>query len=122
MNLRPTDYESVALPLSYTGNEKNLTLLLPRFTALIYKPELGSNKLDPNVRARLIKELKSPWRGLRRALWIAFAGSSGIGLFVMIVRNISGEIVSLNDAGIQVCAFAFFSFLLFIDRQRNDAK
>ncbi len=85
---------------------------------MIDKPDQVS-KLDPSLRAKLLKELDSPWRGLRRGLWIAFAGSSGIGLFVMLARSISGYQVSLSDLGIQITALSFFVFLLFIDRQRS---
>ena len=118
MNLRPTDYESVALPLSYTGSKRNLTLLLVLFDQLTNTsgPE---SKLDPQLRSRLMKEFKSPFRGVRRVVWIALFGSSCIGLLVMSIRASSGEIVPLSDAGIQVSAITLFGCLLFFDRQRN---
>ncbi|MBM5794322.1 MAG: DUF3493 domain-containing protein, partial [Cyanobacteria bacterium K_DeepCast_0m_m1_088] len=31
--------------------------------------------MDPALRARLLQEAKTPWRGLRRGLWLAFTAS-----------------------------------------------
>ena len=41
---------------------------------------MPDSNLDPNVRARLLKETKNPYRGLRRAVWIALFGSAALGL------------------------------------------
>ena len=119
MNLRPTDYESVALPLSYTGSRRNLTLWFVLLDLLTNNSGPDS-KLDPKFRSRLMKEFKSPFRGLRRVIWIALFGSSGIGLCIMSLRAISGEIVPLNDIGIQIGSLLLFSLLLFYDRRKNN--
>ncbi len=82
-------------------------------------PEKMGSKLDPALRERLLKESKSPLRGLRRGIWIALFGSATIGLFIMTARSASGESVSLSDASIQIGAFLLFSFLLWLDRPRR---
>tara|TARA_Y100001968_G_scaffold149340_1_gene136571 strand:+ start:737 stop:961 length:225 start_codon:yes stop_codon:yes gene_type:complete len=72
--------------------------------------------LDPNLRARLLKETKNPYRGLRRALWIALFGSAALGLFVMVTNIIAGDTVSINDFAIQTSALVILGFLLLKDR------
>ncbi len=74
--------------------------------------------MDPNVRARLIKESQSPFQGLRRVVWIALFGSSFIGIFVMSIRASSGENVPLSDAGIQLGALLLFGSLLVFDKKK----
>ena len=81
------------------------------------KPE---SNLDPNLRARLLKESKNPYRGLRRALWIALFGSAALGLFIMLTNIIAGDNVSINDLAIQISALLILGFLLFKDRSKND--
>jgi len=79
----------------------------------------GSN-LDPNLRARLLKESKTPYRGLRRAVWIALFGSAALGLFIMFTNIIAGDKVSINDLAIQSSALLILGFLLFKDRNKSD--
>ena len=79
------------------------------------KPE---SNLDPNLRARLLKETKNPYRGLRRAVWIALFGSAALGLFIMLTNIIAGDTVSINDLLIQTSALLIFGFLIFKDRNK----
>ena len=72
--------------------------------------------LDPALRARLLQEAKTPWRGLRRALWLAFTASAAVGLATMALRASSGDAVALSDLGIQVGALVLFGGLLWRDR------
>ena len=81
------------------------------------KPE---SNLDPNLRARLLKETKNPYRGLRRALWIALFGSAALGLFIMVTNIIAGDTVSINDLAIQISALVILGFLLFKDRSKEE--
>jgi hypothetical protein len=118
LNLRPTDYESVALPLSYTGIQGKLAFSIP-----LALPPLGSEapsprRLDPAVAARLRRELQTPWRGLRRALWLALAASGGVGLAAMALRLASGQEVGSVDLLIQLAALVLFAGLLWFDRDR----
>ena len=72
--------------------------------------------LDPNLKARLLKETKNPYRGLRRAVWIALFGSAALGFFIMITNLIAGDTVSINDLAIQTSALLILGFLLLKDR------
>ncbi|MCP9849188.1 DUF3493 domain-containing protein [Cyanobium sp. Morenito 9A2] len=72
--------------------------------------------LDPELRQRLLQEARSPWRGLRRALWFAFSASAAVGLATMALRASAGEEVALSDLGIQVSALGLFALLLWLDR------
>ena len=115
LNHRPTGYESVALPLSYTGIRIKLSSL-NLFLSNSNKPE---SNLDPNLRARLLKESKHPYRGLRRAVWIALFGSAALGFFIMVTNIIAGDSVSINDLAIQSSALVILAFLLFKDRNKD---
>ena len=83
------------------------------------KPE---SNLDPNLRARLLKETKNPYRGLRRAVWIALFGSAALGLFIMVTNIIAGDTVSINDLAIQTSALVILGFLLFKDRSKEKSN
>ncbi len=118
LNHRPTGYESVALPLSYTGTRITLSSL-NLFLSNSNKPQ---SNLDPNLRARLLKESKNPYRGLRRAVWIALFGSAALGFFIMVTNIIAGDNVSINDLAIQTSALLILGFLLFKDRNTQDKE
>ena len=116
LNHRPTGYESVALPLSYIGLRITLSFFI-LFLSNFKKPE---SNLDPNLRARLLKESKNPFRGLRRAVWIALFGSAALGFFIMVTNILAGENVSVNDLAIQTSALLILGFVLFKDRNSQD--
>jgi len=75
--------------------------------------------LDPALRERLMQESRTPWRGLRRAVWFALFASAGLGLFTMLFRSSAGGSVELSDFGIQGGALLLFGGLLWFDRSRN---
>ena len=75
--------------------------------------------MDPNLRSRLLKESKNPFRGLRRALWLALFGSAALGFFIMFSKIITGDIVSINDLAIQSSALVILGFLLLKDRNKE---
>ena len=81
------------------------------------KPE---SNIDPNLRARLLKESKNPFRGLRRAVWIALFGSAALGFFIMLTNIIAGDKVSISDLAIQSSAILILGFLLLKDRNKQD--
>jgi len=85
-------------------------------------PNKSGSDLDPNLRARLLKESKNPYRGLRRVVWIALFGSAALGFFIMVTNIIAGDTVSVNDLTIQSSALLILGFLLLKDRnkQSND--
>ena len=76
--------------------------------------------MDPNLRARLLNESRNPFRGLRRALWIALFGSAALGFLIMFSKIITGDTVSINDFAIQSSALVILGFLLLKDRNKTD--
>jgi len=72
--------------------------------------------LDPQLKAKLQQELKTPWQSLRRALWLALETSAALGLAIMALRLAGGEAVRLNDALVQIGAVVLFGYLLWKDR------
>jgi hypothetical protein len=79
----------------------------------------GDSRLDPLLRQRLLQEARTPWRGLRRALWLALTASAGLGLATMTMRLSAGESVASSDLLIQLSALALFGGLLWFDRNRD---
>ena len=55
------------------------------------------SKIDPELKKKLLKETQTPFKGLRRILWIAFSGSSFLGLLIMLSRIASGAEFQLNN-------------------------
>ena len=82
-------------------------------------PNKPGSDLDPNLRARLLKESKNPYRGLRRAVWIALFGSAALGFFIMFSNLIAGDNVSINDIAIQTSALLTLGFILYKDRNKQ---
>jgi len=72
--------------------------------------------VDPQLKAKLEQELKTPWQSLRRGLWIALEASAALGLMIMVLRFVGGEVVGLKDLLIQVGAVVLFAYLLWKDR------
>lgn len=78
-----------------------------------------SKPLDPALKARLLQEARTPWRGLRRGLWVALAASAAVGLATMAMRGAAGGEVPSADLLIQVGALVLFGGLLALDRNRG---
>lgn len=78
-----------------------------------------SRPLDPALKARLLQEARTPWRGLRRGLWVALAASAAVGLATMAMRAAAGGDVASIDLLIQVGALVLFGGLLGFDRNRG---
>jgi hypothetical protein len=74
------------------------------------------SKIDPELKKKLLKESQSPFKGLRRLLWIAFSGSAFLGLVIMLSKISIGSELQLNNLLIQICACILFPTLLFFDR------
>ena len=77
------------------------------------------SKIDPKLRKKLLKESQSPFKGLRRILWIAFSGSAFLGLLIMLSKIASGSDLQLNNLFIQLVACILFPTLLFLDRNKD---
>ena len=77
------------------------------------------SKIDPELKKKLLKETQSPFKGLRRILWLAFTGSAFLGLIIMISKFASGNEVQQNNFLIQIAACIIFPSLLFFDRNKD---
>jgi len=77
------------------------------------------DSIDPALKARLLQEARTPWRGLRRGLWVALAASGAVGLATMAMRLASGAEVASTDLLIQVGALGLFGSLFWLDRNRT---
>jgi len=60
------------------------------------------SKIDPELKKKLLKESQSPFKGLRRILWIAFSGSAFLGLLIMLSKIASGGELQQNNLFIQL--------------------
>ena len=78
------------------------------------------SKIDPELKKKLLNESKAPFKGLRKTLWIAFTGSAFLGLFIMLSRIASGNLIEQNNLLIQLGACVLFPLLLFLERNQND--
>ena len=77
------------------------------------------SKIDPELKKKLLKETQSPFKGLRRILWVAFSGSAFLGLFIMISKIVSGAELQQNNLLIQLGACVIFPSLLFFDKNKD---
>ena len=77
------------------------------------------SKIDPELKKKLLKESQSPFKGLRRILWIAFSGSAFLGLLIMLSKIASGGELNQNNFFIQFGACLLFPTLLFFDRNKD---
>jgi len=78
------------------------------------------SKIDPELKKKLLKESQTPFKGLRKILWIAFTGSAFLGLTIMLTKILSGTEVQQNNLLIQIGACLIFPLLLFLDRTKDD--
>ncbi len=78
-----------------------------------------SKPLDAELRTRLLQEARTPWRSLRRGLWIALSASAAVGMATMALRLASGAEVPSSDLLIQLSALGVFGSLLWFDRNRS---
>ena len=76
------------------------------------------SKIDPDLKKKLLKETQAPFKGLRKVLWIAFTGSAFLGLFIMLSKIASGNVIQQNNILIQLGACILFPLLLFLERNK----
>ena len=77
------------------------------------------SKIDPELKKKLLKETQTPFKGLRRILWIAFSGSAFLGLLIMFAKITSGGELPQNNLLIQLAACILFPTLLFFDKNED---
>ena len=78
------------------------------------------SKIDPELKKKLLKESQTPFKGLRRILWVAFSGSAFLGLFIMLSQILSGSELKQNSLLIQLGACVLFPVLLILDRNKKE--
>ena len=77
------------------------------------------SKIDPELKKKLLKESKAPFKGLRRILWIAFSGSAFLGLLIMLLKISNGSEFQQNNLLIKLGACILFPTLLFLDKDKD---
>ena len=77
------------------------------------------SKIDPELKNKLLKETKAPFKGLRRIMWIAFSGSAFLGLLIMLSKIANGSELEQNNIIIQLAACILFPTLLFLERDKD---
>jgi len=77
------------------------------------------SKIDPELKKKLLRETKAPFKGLRRLIWAACAGSAYLGLLIMISKLIGGNEVQQNNIIVQLLACIVFPFLFFLERDKK---
>ena len=77
------------------------------------------SQIDPELKKKLLKETQTPYKGLRRILWIAFSGSAFLGLLIMLAKIASGSELQQNNILIQLGACFLFPLLLFVDKKKD---
>ena len=77
------------------------------------------SKIDPELKKKLLKESQTPFKGLRRILWVAFSGSAFLGLAIMLLKIANGSELQQNNLLIQFGACIIFPTLLLLDRNKD---
>ena len=77
------------------------------------------SKIDPELKKKLLRETQTPFKGLRRILWIAFSGSAFLGLAIMLSKIAGGSELQQNNLLIQLGACILFPALIFFDRNKD---
>ena len=78
------------------------------------------SKIDPELKKKLLKESQTPFKGLRKVMWIAFTGSAFLGLLIMVSKIASGNEIQQNNLLIQIGACILFPLLLFLERNKEN--
>lgn len=81
-------------------------------------------KLSPEDYARLRAELKSPYRGFRKTIYVAFAASGTIGAFIFFFKLLAGQNVSsiLPNLALQIGVVALMGWLFVLEGKAEDKQ
>ena len=77
------------------------------------------SKIDPELKKKLLRESQTPFKGLRRTLWIAFSGSAFLGLVIMLSKIAGGSELQQTNILIQIGACIVFPVLFFLDSDKD---
>ena len=78
------------------------------------------SKIDPELKKKLLRETKAPFKGLRRLIWAACSGSAFLGIFIMSSQILAGKDIEMNNLLIQLAACLLFPTLFFFERDRSN--
>lgn len=86
-------------------------------------PSDSRQPLDPERRARLMAELKSPYRPLRQFIYVACAASGFFGGLIILSQWLAGRSVGAAwpNLAIQVVVVVLMVWLLRIDRPKGSS-
>lgn len=87
---------------------------------LYWVQKLTMNSENPQRYQRLRDEIKSPYRPLRRFIYVAFAGSGLIGCMIFLLKLLAGNGAFTDNAtnlAIQITVLAAMIWLLRRDRK-----
>ncbi|MDC3168475.1 DUF3493 domain-containing protein [Prochlorococcus sp. AH-716-D22] len=76
------------------------------------------SKIDPELKKKLLRETQTPFKGLRKVLWIAFTGSAFLGLLIMLSNIAGGNEIQQKSLFIQLGACVLFPLLFFLERNK----
>jgi hypothetical protein len=80
------------------------------------------SKLNPQQYERLRREAKSPYRGLRIFIYMAFAGSGFIGAVVFFARLIAGNGELETNLGNFILQIGVLALMIWLYRNDRDKK
>ena len=86
------------------------------------KKSTSKRELDPELYARLKAEAASPYRGLRRFVYLSFGASGLIGAFIFVLQLLAHKTsleVGLPSLALQVGVVALMVFLWRWDKNRE---
>lgn len=88
------------------------------------KPRKSLQQRDPELYARLRQEAQSPYRGLRKFIYIAFGASGFIGAMVFLSQLLAGQAEgsSFANFALQIGVVALMIWLFRIDRSASDKR
>ena len=78
------------------------------------------SKIDPELKKKLLRETKAPFRGLRRLIWAACTGSAFLGIFIMGSKILAGNEIQMSNLLIQLVACLLFPTLFYFERDRSN--
>ncbi|MGB7377730.1 MAG: DUF3493 domain-containing protein [Rivularia sp. (in: cyanobacteria)] len=88
------------------------------------KKSTNKRNLDPELYARLKAEAASPYRGLRKFVYLAFGASGLIGAFIFVLQLLAHKTsveVGLPSLALQVGVVALMVFLWRWDKNRQES-
>jgi hypothetical protein len=79
---------------------------------------------DPEIYARLRAEARSPYRGLRQFIYVAFGGSGAIGAIIFFTQILAGRDVetALPNLAVQLGVIGLMILLFRFDQKKGENR